>query len=92
MWNACDYEKVYTQPGESWAGVRKILLDVLLQTGYHRADANRKEKSAEPHHWGVPSVKSQFAKSAGKRGMINILQKIDRTDTGPNKHAYHIDT
>jgi hypothetical protein len=46
----------------------------------------------EPHHWDIPSVKSQFAKSAGKRGAINILRKIVRTDTGPNKHAYHIDT
>jgi hypothetical protein len=51
-----------------------------------------REKSAEPHHWDVLSVKSQFAKSAGKRGTINILRKIVRTDTQPNKHAYHIDT
>jgi hypothetical protein len=41
----------------------------------------KRKKSAEPHHWDVPSVKSQFAKSAGKRGMINILRKIVRTDT-----------
>ncbi len=46
----------------------------------------------EPHHWDVQSVKSQLAKSAGKRGTINILRKIVRTDTQPNKHAYHIDT
>ena len=51
-----------------------------------------REKNAEPHHWGVPSVKSQFATSAGKGGMINILRKIVRANTGPNKHAYHIDT
>jgi hypothetical protein len=49
-------------------------------------------KSAEPDYWDVPSVKSQFAKSAGKRGTINILRKIVNTDTRPNKHAYHIDT
>jgi hypothetical protein len=35
----------------------------------------------EAHHWDVPSVNSQFAKSAGKRGTINILRKIVRTDT-----------
>ena len=52
----------------------------------------KREKSAEPHHWDVPSVKSQFAKSARNRGTINILRKIFRTDTRPNKHAYHIDT
>jgi hypothetical protein len=51
-----------------------------------------REKNAEPHHWVVPSVKSQFAKSAGKRGTINILRKIVRTDAPPNKHALHIDT
>jgi hypothetical protein len=43
-------------------------------------------------HWDVPFVKSQFAKSAGKRGTINILRKIVRTDTRPIKHAYHVDT
>jgi hypothetical protein len=52
----------------------------------------KRKKSAEPHHWDIPSVKSQFAKSAGKRGTINIVRKIVRTDTRPNKHAYHIDT
>ncbi len=35
-----------------------------------------RETSAEPHSWDVPSVKSQFAKSAGKRGTINLLRKI----------------
>jgi hypothetical protein len=44
----------------------------------------------EAHHWDVPSVKSQFGKNAGKRGTINILRKIVRTNTRPNKHAYHI--
>jgi hypothetical protein len=62
--------------GESWAGDGKLLLDVLSQTGCHGAHANRKGKSAEPYHWGVLSAKSQFAKSAGKRGMINILGKL----------------
>jgi hypothetical protein len=47
----------------------------------------KRKKSAEPHHWDIPSVKSQFAKSAGKRGTINILRKIVRTNTRPNKHA-----
>jgi hypothetical protein len=51
-----------------------------------------RENNAEPHHWGVPSAKSQFAKSAGKGGMINIPRKIFRTNTPSNKHAYHIDT
>jgi hypothetical protein len=48
-----------------------------------------KKKNAEPHNWDVPSVRSNFAKSAGMRGMINILRKIVRTNTQPNKHAYH---
>ncbi len=66
MRNACDYKEVYPRTGESGAGVGMLLLDELSQTGYHRAHANRKEKHAEPHHWGVPFVKSKFAKSAGK--------------------------
>jgi hypothetical protein len=49
-----------------------------------------RKKNAGPHHWDVPSVRSQFVKSAGKRCMINILRKIVRTNTRPTKHAYHI--
>jgi hypothetical protein len=39
---------------------------VLLQTGYHGAHINGRKKIAEPHHWDIPPVKSQFAKSTGK--------------------------
>jgi hypothetical protein len=92
MWNTCDYTEVYPRTGESGAGVKKLLLDVLLQTGYHGAHANQKGKKAEPHHCSVPSVKSQFANSTGKGGTMNILRKIVRTNTQPNKHAYYIDT
>jgi hypothetical protein len=88
----CDYKEVYSQTGESGTGVGKLLLDVFLQSDYHGAHANRKEKNAESHNWGVPSVNSQFAKIAGKGGTINILRKIVRTYTRPNKHAYLIDT
>ncbi len=92
MRNACDYKEVYPWTGESGAGIGKLLLDVLLQSGYHGAHANQNKKNAEPHYCGVPSVNSQFAKSAGKGGTINIIRKIVRTNTQPNKHAYHIDT
>jgi hypothetical protein len=71
---------------------REVIVGCVSQIGYHSAHANRKGKRAEFHHWDVPSVRSQFAKSAGKRGTINILRKIVRTNTQLNKHAYHIDT
>jgi hypothetical protein len=81
MRNMCDYKKVYPRMGESGAGVGRLLLDVLLPTGYHGAHINRKGKNAEPHNWGVPSVKSQLAKSAGKGGTINILRNFFRINT-----------
>jgi hypothetical protein len=67
-----------------WMWYRKLVIMELTPT--------ERKKTAEPHCWDVPSVSGQFAKSAGKRVMINTFRKIVRTDSRPNKHAYHIDT
>jgi hypothetical protein len=92
MRNACDYKEVYPQTGESGLASESYCRMCYRKQVTTDFTPTEREKSAEPHHLGVPSVRSQFAKSAGKRGIINILGKIVRMDTQPDKHAYHIDT
>jgi hypothetical protein len=48
MQNAGDEEQMYEQAGQTQNVIGKLLLDVLLQTGYHGAHAIRKEKKCRP--------------------------------------------
>jgi hypothetical protein len=47
MRDAGDDEQMYEQAGQSWNVIRKLLSDVLSQTGYHGAHANRKGKKVQ---------------------------------------------
>ena len=45
-----------------------VTANFLLQSSKHRSE----KRCAERQEWVVPSVRNQFAKNAGERGMINM--------------------
>jgi hypothetical protein len=54
--------------GQSRNVIGKLLSDVLSQTGYHRAHANRKEKKCRSSSLGCPICKEPTCKECWKEG------------------------
>ena len=69
MRGMCDDKKVYQRTGESWAGVRVLLLDVLQKATHYWIAGKGEEEEVQNFSDGMSNLQGTYLQRVLERGV-----------------------